>query len=103
MKTVTLAEFNREYHRHELFGNSFAQAFENFLDDVLAWQATIGIEFDCEVISARNEMLMANVTKVVARFESDSDYAIYKLAMPVQKVATDITGIDGKFHFTNWV
>lgn len=105
MKKVVLAEFNREYHNHALFGDAFAfnEAFENFLEEIVMWKAQTGIEFECEIVSEKNHMLMCNVTKVVAIFDDDTDYAMYQMHMPKTMKATDITGDDNSFYFTGWI
>ena len=103
MNRVVLAEFNREYHNHDLFAEAFTEAFENFLEEIMLWKAQTGIEFECEIVSEKNHQLLCTVSKVVAIFDNDTDYAMYKLHMPKTMKATDITGDDDSFYFTGWI
>jgi hypothetical protein len=102
MKTVTLAEFNREYHTHSEYEVHFTGALERFLEEVMLWKAATGVEFQCELISVKDNNLMCNVSKVVAKFDTDADYAMYKLCMPAEKKATEIRFINNEWVFSGW-
>ena len=101
-RRIQLAKFNREYHTHEMFGESFAEAMEQFAEDVMLWQAQTGVQFKVEMVSTRNEWLMCNVTGIEAVFETDEDYALYRLYMPDHKMATTIKHMDNKWQFAGW-
>lgn len=101
-KQVLLAKFNRSYHNHDVLGDSFREAFEHFCEEVMLWQAQTGINFNCSIVEEKDFWLMCAVTGVVATFESETDYALYKLQMPTNMRATDIQHIDNKWQFTEW-
>ena len=101
-KKVLLAKFNRDYHSHDVLGDKFREAFEHFCEEVMLWQAQTGINFKCDIVEEKDIRLMCTVTGVVATFESETDYALYKLQMPTNMRATDIKHIDNKWQFTGW-
>lgn len=102
MKRLILAKFNREYHIDEKFSDEFNQALEVFLNDVMLWQAQTGVQFSVETVSKQDQMLMCNITAVVATFETDADFALYKLYMPEHKIATSIKMMDNNWEFAHW-
>lgn len=69
-RRIQLAKFNREYHTHEMFGDQFAEAMEQFAEDVMLWQAQTGVQFTVEMVSTRNESLMCDVTACNIRYKA---------------------------------
>lgn len=103
MRTITLAKFDRDYHHHAKFKKHFTEALESFLEDVMAWKAVTGVEFDCELILERDKYYDCEVSAVVAKFNDDNDYAFYKMQMPAEKRATRIEPKgDGTYYFSGW-
>lgn len=103
-KKLLLVKLNRDYHNHPSFQDSIRMALENLLADIMAWQHEHGITFKVTLQTQRDIYMSCEVTTVVAEFETEQDYALYKLSMGRDhRVATEFkeTGT-GSVIFTTW-
>lgn len=98
MIKVPLAKFNRDYYGHDRLGGNFILALESFKLEVHEWKEATGIQFNIIVANETDQYMACEVTKVWAEFNSNADYAMYKLHNPTPHIATDIVNL----QFASW-
>lgn len=102
MTRLRLAKFNRSYENHLDLAPHYNEACENFLQDVMAWQAELGINFKIEFEQYYSSELMCEVSSVVAVFDDDTDLAMYKMRMPEELLATEVVPTSRGWEFSGW-
>lgn len=105
MNTILLAKFQRALHNHDLYVHEFNIAYNAFVEEITIWQAEHGVKFDTQLVLLQDETF-GPVSAVLAKFCTDSDFAMYKLLIDNHCIATtvDMSRSDQQnlWEFSGW-